>query len=419
MRDPLYKTRPIEPHAAKFGGERINDFIVMSEGNSNAYLIQTSAGNIQVNAGMFYEANVHEQNFDAFSTDPVRYLILTQGHVDHVGGVQHFRNKHPGLDVIATAANDEHQTYDARLAPFRRDRSMFAFLQKTKDALAYLKDRGITEHARQDRPTPDITFEDRYAFELGGLEVELIAVPGAETNDSLIIWLPQHKICLTGNLFGCPFGHFPNLITIRGDRYRDALTCAAAVDRVRQLGAETILYGHFAPIVGAELIRTELDCLYDSILHVHDATVRGMNEGKDVHTLMQEISIPAEIEVGEGYGKVSWGVRAIWEHYAGWFHHASTTELYSVPQSSIRSDLVDLVGGPGALVERAAKKRAEGRLEEALHLLDIALGVAPDHSEALAISIAAHEELLSKSQNFWLSSWLRHQIDTLGSRRTA
>ena len=44
----------------------------------------------------------------------------------------------------------------------------------------------------------------------------------------------------TGNLFGCPFGHFPNLITIRGDRYRDALTCAAAVETVRELGAEMI-----------------------------------------------------------------------------------------------------------------------------------------------------------------------------------
>jgi len=418
MRDPLYKTRPVEPNAARFGGERINDFIVMSEGNSNAYLIQTSEGNIQVNAGMFYEAKVHERNFDDFSTDPVRYLILTQGHVDHVGGVQHFRDKHPGLEVIATAANEEHQTYDARLAPFRRDRSMFAFLQKTKDALFYLKEHGVTEHARQDRPTPDISFEDRYRFTLGGLEVELIAVPGAETNDSLIIWLPQHKICFTGNLFGCPFGHFPNLITIRGDRYRDALTCAAAVDTVRELGAEMILYGHFAPIVGADLIQTELDCLYDSIIYVHDETVKGMNEGKDVHTLMREIQLPPEIEVGQGYGKVSWSVRAIWEHYAGWFHHASTTELYSVPATSINPDLLELAGGSNAIVDRAKQKIAEGRLEEAIHLLDIVLTEEPNHEGGLTTAIDAHERLLDASENFWLSSWLRNQIDVLSARRS-
>ena len=106
----------------------------------------------------------------------------------------------------------------------------------------------------QDAPVPDILFEDRYELELGGLRLELMGVPGAETNDSLIVWLPDHGICFTGNLFGCPFGHFPNLVTIRGDRYRDALTCAAAVERVLELDAEMILYGHHAPVVGKSLI---------------------------------------------------------------------------------------------------------------------------------------------------------------------
>jgi alkyl sulfatase BDS1-like metallo-beta-lactamase superfamily hydrolase len=417
MRTPIYRSRPVEPNPARLGGERINDFIVMSEGNSNAYLIQTSEGNIQVNAGMFYEAKVHERNFDAFSCDPVRYLILTQGHVDHVGGVAHFRTKHPGLEVIATVANEEHQLYDARLARFRRERSMFAFLEKTMDVLDYLKSVGINEHAQQDRPVPDITFEDRFGLTLGGLELELIAVPGAETNDSLIIWLPQHRICFTGNLFGCPFGHFPNLVTIRGDRYRDALTCAAAVDTVRKLGAEMIIYGHHAPIVGAELIQTELDCLHDAILYVHDETVRGMNEGKDVHSLMREIELPSEFEVGQGYGKVSWSIRAIWEHYAGWFHHRSTTELYSVPRSSIDRDLLDLAGGPASLVDRAKQKVATGRLEEAIHLLDIVLSEYPEQSDALSTAIDAHERLLAASENFWLSSWLRHQLKDLRTRR--
>ena len=31
MRNPIYKSRPVEPNPAHFGGERINDFIVLSE----------------------------------------------------------------------------------------------------------------------------------------------------------------------------------------------------------------------------------------------------------------------------------------------------------------------------------------------------------------------------------------------------
>ena len=82
-------------------------------------------GNLQINAGMGFEAPVHERNLDAFSSDPVRYLVLTQGHTDHVGGVAHFRKKHPGLRVVAQAHNTEHQSYDRRLAPFRGARASF------------------------------------------------------------------------------------------------------------------------------------------------------------------------------------------------------------------------------------------------------------------------------------------------------
>ncbi len=410
MRTPLYKSRPVEPNPAAFGGERINDFIVLSEAFSNSYLLQTSDGNIQVNAGMGIEAPVIKRNFDSFSADPVRYLVFTQGHVDHVGGTAWLREQHPGLKVVATAYNPEHQAYDARLANFRTNRSAFAFAEKFAAAFEHYGAAGYTDYPTQDAPTPDILFEGEYRFTLGGLEVELIAVPGAETNDSLIVWLPQHRICLTGNLFGCPFGHFPNLVTIRGDRYRDALTVAAAVERVRALEPEMILYGHHGPVRGADLIQSELDALHGAILYVHDATVAGMNEGRELHSLMAGITLPPELEVGQGYGKVSWSVRAIWENYAGWFKHRSTTELYAVPQSAVHADLVELAGGPDRVVARAEEKLAEGKPEEAIHLLDL---LSPGDARVNAALRAAHAHLLEDSENFWLSSWLRYQLREL------
>ena len=416
MREPIYKTRPVEPNPARLGGQRLNDFIVLCEAYSNCYLIQTSEGNIQINAGMGLEAPVIKRNFDSFSDVPVQSLILTQGHVDHVGGVAYFREQHPGLKVMAQAGNPEHQAYDGRLGPFRGNRSAFAFTEKFANAFAYYAEQGYTEFPEQDAPTPDVLFEDRYQFSPGGLDIELIGVPGAETNDSLIVWLPQHKICFTGNLFGCPFGHFPNLVTIRGDRYRDALTVAAAVQTVRDLGAEMICYGHHAPVVGKDVIEAELAALHGAILYVHDETVKGMNAGKDVHTLMREIELPPELEVGQGYGKVSWSVRAIWENYAGWFHHQSTTELYATPQTEIHGDLLELAGGAETLIERAREKLAENKPLEAVHLLDIVLQQCPGDAAAIAVAVEAHEQLLGESVNFWLSSWLQNQVKTLKSR---
>lgn len=417
MREPIYKSRPVEPNPARFGGLRINDFIVMSEGFSNSYLIETPAGNILINAGMAFEAPVHEKNYSTFSRQKADFLILTQGHVDHVGGVGYFRKCYPDIQVITQANNSEHQAYDQRLSPFRASRSAFAFTDKFMDAFQYYAEQGYSDYPEQDTPVPDLTFEDRYSFSHGGLDIELIGVPGAETNDSLIVWLPQHKICFTGNLFGCPFGHFPNLVTIRGDRYRDALTVANAVQTVLDLGAEMIVYGHHDPVVGKEVIEEELTCLRDAIHYVHDETVKGMNEGKDVHTLMREIQLPAELEVGQGYGKVSWGVRAIWENYAGWFHHQSTTELYGTPYQSIHSDLLQLAGEQ-ALIEKAREKMTGQHYEEALHLLEIVLAQPEPDNAAIELAQEVHQALLSNSENFWLSSWLKQQKQVLETRKT-
>lgn len=420
MRDPIYKHRRVGPAAAEFDQHcgRVNDFIVMSEGNSNVYLIETPEGGVLINSGMGFEAPVHRHNLERFSQLPIRYLITTQGHVDHVGGVQYFRDLHPGLSYIAQAGNPEHQAYDARLQQFRTARSAFRFEEAFARVFERYAQAGYTAINPQDRPTPDLLFDSRHEFSLGGLDIVLIAVPGAETNDSLVVWLPQHRIVFTGNLFGCPFGHFPNLVTIRGDRYRDALTCAAAAQTVLDLDAELLIYGHHEPVTGAALIRAELTAWRDAVRHVHDAVVKGMNEGKDISTLQQEIRLPAECEVGQGYGKLDWSVRAIWENYAGWFKHESTTELYDVPQKAIHGDLVALAGAD-RLVSLAETRAADGKPEEAMHLLDIVLNAQPAHAAGRALMLRIHRELLTAARsfcttgNFWLTGWLEHRIRQL------
>ena len=413
MRTPIYRSRPVEPTPAKFGRcERINDFVVMSEGFSNVYLLETEGPSVLVNSGMGVEAPVHQHNLSSHSDAPISHLIFTQGHVDHVGGAALFRELYPDLEVIAQSGNPEHQSYDARLDQFRTRRSGFAFTEEFITIFGEYRDAGYTDFNPQDTPTPDVLFNNRLELHVGELELVLIGCPGAETNDSLIVWLPQDRICLTGNLFGCPFGHFPNLCTMRGDRYREALVCAEAAQTVLDLGPEMILYGHHAPIVGKAVIEDELIAYRDGVRYVHDETVRGMNEGKDVRTLMREIALPPELELGEGYGKVSWGVRSIWEHYSGWFHLESTTELYDIGPRSVDADLVELAG-VDRIEERAGEKLAADNPEEALHLLDIVLGAQPDHARARELSRQAHQRLLQRSENMWSTRWLKHQLKLL------
>src|SRR4026207_2364926 len=56
-----------------------------SPGMSSSYLITTDDGRIVVNTGMWFEARTHKRNYDAVSSAPTRYIVLTQSHTDHTG----------------------------------------------------------------------------------------------------------------------------------------------------------------------------------------------------------------------------------------------------------------------------------------------------------------------------------------------
>ena len=128
MGQPLYRSRPggFQIEAASMPLARcIEKGIYVSEGLSNSYLINTSEGRIIVNTGMGFEAPIHRRNYDAVDDGPIRYILLTQGHVDHVGGVDLFLEA--GTEVVAQAGNAAHQADDERIAQFRAARSAFAF----------------------------------------------------------------------------------------------------------------------------------------------------------------------------------------------------------------------------------------------------------------------------------------------------
>jgi alkyl sulfatase BDS1-like metallo-beta-lactamase superfamily hydrolase len=382
---------------------QITPFIFMARDISNAYLVTTADGDVMINTGFFDDSN-QQRNFGLFKphrTGPLRHIILTQSHADHFGGVPIF--KEASTKIIGGPGYSEASHDMMRLQPF--------FGPRSKKLWGSTLQRGAVP-----KPAPDVVpdlFVDRtYRFEQGGRSFELISAPEGETVDNLIVWMPNERIAFTGNLVGPVWLSMPFLCTVRGDKPRAVWNYLKSLEKLRALNAEMIITGHGDPIHGAAQIRADIDKMHDAVSWVRDYTLDGMNAGKTVHELMNDVKLPAALKIGEFHGKVSWAVRTIWEEYSGWFHYEDgTTALYGVPRSAVHKDLAALAG-IGPLTARARQHAENGKPLEAIHLLDIALGAEPTDADALWVKKGALEHLLAASGGSNLSEtmWLKSEV---------
>jgi len=386
----------------------VDGFIYRSGGNTAAYMILTDNGRVIVNTGMGYEAPHHKRVFDAIRPGPTHHIITTQAHVDHVGGVDLF--KEPGTTYIAQANNPACQRDDKRIQGLRmRTAGIWFDMLGTEAKRIWSENPGVS--MTQSEPIPDILFEDRLALTVDGLRIELYAAVG-ETIDCCVVWLPEHKIALVSNLFGPLFPHFPNVNTIRGDRYRFVEPQSATNRLVRELRPEMLVTGRYEPIVGADLIEASLERLDKAVDHVHTKTLEGINDGVPIWTLMEEIQLPPELRVGQGYGKVSWAVRTFWEEYVGWFKLQSTTELYPDPAPAALAELVDALG-VDATLDRAQAALDRGEAVLAIRLGEAVEAAAPGEPRLAPLMAAAHRHLYDNGgeTSFWEEGWLRTQAE--------
>jgi alkyl sulfatase BDS1-like metallo-beta-lactamase superfamily hydrolase len=409
--DELIDTRPgmelLTPVYDDAAHPVVNGLVYRSGGTTASYMVLTDGGRVIVNTGMGYEAPHHKRIFDAVRPGPTHYVITTQGHVDHVGGVDLFREA--GVIYVAQANNAACQEDDRRIRGLRMRTAGIWFDTLGTDA-ARIAEENPGVSMRQSQPMPDLTFDEQLALTVDGLRMELIAAVG-ETVDCCVVWLPDHKVALVSNLFGPLFPHFPNLNTIRGDKYRFVEPQLATNRMVRSLRPEVLVTGRYEPIVGTDLIEASLQRLHDAVSYVHERCLEGFNQGRDVWTLMREIELPPELRVGQAYGKVSWAVRTLWESYVGWFKLHSTAELYPDPTGTALAELVEAAGADVAL-EQAYSALERGDAAVAISLGEAVDAVAPRHERLHALMAAAHRQLLQQGgeANFWEHGWLRTEL---------
>lgn len=405
----------------------VGPHMVKSSGISAAYLIWGRDARIVINTGTGGEVQHHKRLFDEVSNAPTRYIVTTQAHTDHVGGVGYLREA--GTEYIAQADNPECQLLDARLAGLRRrfGAPWFAKVRESSRRLGELTaqlDDAVPASTPvradlgrlQDRPVPDILFDDELEVGIDGVDLRLLSTPGGETTDSCLVWHPESATCFAGNMLGPLFPHFPNFNTLRGDRYRNPARYLTSVQRLRSLGAEKLLTGRGTPVTGRELIDAALGRLHDAVEYVYETTLAKINDGEDLAEIMRTVELPDSLYVGQGYGRVTWAVRAIWESQVGWFRQRSTLELYPPDDTVVLRALAALAGG-GNVVRQARRALDAGEPLTAIGLAEAALLADPTQSMAADVRRDAHRMLLDDDHakdNFWLSGWLESQLGVAG-----
>jgi alkyl sulfatase BDS1-like metallo-beta-lactamase superfamily hydrolase len=371
---------------------KVNEAIYQGIGFANTFLITTPGGNVIVDTSSAHLAQKHHDLLTKVSDAPVRYIILTHGHGDHTGGVHLWKQEE--TQILTQRNFPTLRAYQDRLGMYfaRTNAAQFNF---NAERLAELG------RSPQSKVEPTITFDQRFDFELAGVKFEVYHTPG-ETYDALTVWVPKYKAAFVGDNV---YDSFPNIYTLRGTQPRWALDYVASINKVLALEPEIVLPSHGLPIVGKEKIVKRLTQYRNAIQFVHDAVVKGMNDGKDVFTLMREIKLPPQLDIGETYGKVSWSVRGIYEGYVGWFDSNPAT-MYSASPNVADADLVDLAGGPSAVAAKARDVIKRGDAVRGLRLAEAALARDPAHREALEAKLTALEALQKKTRNGLEHAWL-------------
>lgn len=395
--------------------ESIAPGVWRATGVSNAYLVKRPGGYVLIDSGLPHQARKQMDLLASVMQDgPLLYVILTHSHVDHAGGVGLWLSKYPEAKVIAHESFVPMQKTLGQLQPYfgRRGRmampELVAQSEQAENQDPLLKPYAIS---------PDILIDDDESLTLsfGDSTLEVIPMPGGEGADGLGVWLADQEILFTGDLTGPHFPMFPNLYSIRGERYREFLPYIRSMDQVLALEPEVLAHGHFDVIRGSDYIADAILRQRDAVQYVHDQTVAGMNAGKGLPELMREIQLPPQLELSEGYGRVSWSVRALWETYTGWFDFQSTTALYPVPAREIYPDLVKAAGGVTPILAEAKKHLAADEPVKALHLVEVAESAEPLNPNVLSLKERALERLkqraLAGDRNFYEVSWLNARLN--------
>ena len=309
----------------------------------------------------------------AIDPAPVRAAIYTHGHADHAFGLPPFRAEAEAKGwapprVVA------HRGVAAR---FDRYRATAGYNRLVNARQFSRPPTWPTEYVY-----PETTYESALRFEADGIGLELEHARG-ETDDHTWLWWPEGRVLWTGDLFlwVAPNAGNPQKV----QRY--AAEWAVALRAMAACNAEVLVPGHGVPIFGADRVRAALEDTAEWLEFLVRETLARMNAGMPLASIVAEVQPPARLAdrpyLQPVYDEPAFVVRNIWRLYGGWWDGVAA-HLKPAGEAELGREIAALVGGVARLVARARALAAGGELALASHLIDWAVGAAPNDREAHA-----------------------------------
>ncbi len=385
----------LEQHSKEFTKrvEKVTNgvYVAIGYGLANSILLEGDDGVIIVDTMESIETATDVRNaFTQITQKPIKAIIYTHNHADHVFGASAFTDGRQ----IPVYAHETTSSYIDRiisiLRPVITKRSMRMFGNFLDDDGLVNAGIGPKLYVNKDsvigvvRPTR--TFEDTLTDEIAGIRFTMVHAPG-ETPDQIFIWLPDKKVLLSGDNI---YKTFPNLYTIRGTQHRDVTKWVQSLDKIRALRPEYLVPSHTGPISGSEKIYKILTDYRDAIAYVHDQTIRGMNMGLTPDELAKTVHLPPHLAkspyLSEFYGTVEWSVRSIFDGNLGWFDGNPTTLFPLSPLEHARQ-MANLAGGESKLQNQTKTAFEKKQYQWVLELTDHLLRLNPKNQKAIDLRV--------------------------------
>lgn len=215
----------VSPHVYYFGGESSMASAANKGFMSNAGFVVTNEGVVVLDTlGTPALGQAMLAAIEKITDQPVKRVIVSHYHADHIYGLQAFQNA--GADIWAHANGQGYLHSD--IAQER--------LEQRRADLAPWVDKN-TRLVPADRWL-DFADGKTISFTLGGMHFQIIDVSGAHSDDDIMMYVEEDKVLFAGDLY------FTGRVPFVGDA--DSKAWMAALDSMLDVDPQIVIPGHGA-----------------------------------------------------------------------------------------------------------------------------------------------------------------------------